>query len=555
MPLLTSNLKVKFLGITPVLNDETGVLNPQQIVALFSLATFKGKSIKKLLKEIEEKGQNLDERIKGILQRSSLRGHASLSTTPALCLTYEGSKFLDSALTGIIFSSSLVSSGRRTGTTEKDIVYPERIFNQKRAKKIYSQVSGNIIQTYNYFLSKGIQKDEASKILQYGIYGTGIIHLPLESIIGLKREYQSEKEWMPEEVGLLIQKIEKELKKMGLDWLYTTREAAPRNVYPYPNIFKNPQKTNLVRELRLQLTRYPPASRPLKETLPEGTKLISMETKITPELKKTLKNLIKETENIFSSLGQIKKNWLRLLAWRQEILRDYNLALKFKVLSSIPWRVWGEKKRHRTCPQIIESIYYCVERAAKEFEKFKDQIGRGKINKKIVRKIEEVFSVPPSVKGNRELLLGYLAVALSAFKGYQSLIRLKIKPREAIFLIPRAVKIDILQEYDLYNLLTGYYPLRLCSTAEEEMQRMSWKEVFQIKQAFKEKGLDFLNKFLVPKCHLMGFCPEEKSCNLILSAVRNYNEKFHQEMKEELKKKFGENLKNLGRLDKNDFRD
>jgi hypothetical protein len=45
----------------------------------------------------------------------------------------------------------------------------------------------------------------------------------------------------------------------------------------------------------------------------------------------------------------------------------------------------------------------------------------------------------------------------------------------------------------------------------------------------------------------MGFCPEEKSCPMILSAVKNYNEKFHQEMKEELKRLFEENLKNLGK--------
>jgi hypothetical protein len=126
------------------------------------------------------------------------------------------------------------------------------------------------------------------------------------------------------------------------------------------------------------------------------------------------------------------------------------------------------------------------------------------------------------------------------------LLKLKIKPRETIFLIPRAVKIDILQEYDLYNLLTGYYPLRLCQTAEEEMRRNTTKEVLQIKKILTERGYGWLNKFIVPKCQIVGFCPEEKSCPMILSVVKNYNEKFHQEMKEELKKKFQENLKNLG---------
>jgi len=534
--LLTKNLRVKFLGITPVLKDETGFLNPQEIVALSSLATFKGKSIKNLIKDIEKKGENVKERIKGILQRSSLRGHASIATTPAICLTYEGSKFLDSALTGIVFSSSLASSGRRTETNSKDIVFPDKIFSNRKAKEIYLKTSERIIAFFNSLLQKGIPKDEASKILQYGIYGTGIIHLPIESIVGLKREYELEKDWMPEEIGILLKEIEKKLKNLGLDWLYATREAAPRNVYPYPNIFKNPAKSNLTRELKE------------KEKLPEGTKLISTDIlKTAGGLKRKLGNLAKEIEKTFSSLKQIKKDWLGLISLRQEIFRDYNGVLRIKVLSSIPWRIWGEKKRHRTCPQIIESIYFCVERTAKKFNKFKKQIREGKINKNLVKEIEEVFSISPSIKQNPELLAEYLLTALQSLESYQKLIRLKIKPKDAIFLIPRAVKIDILQEYDLYNLLTGYYPLRLCQTAEEEMRRNTIKEVLQIKRTLTAKGCGWLSKFIVPKCQIVGFCPEEKSCGMILSAVKNYNEKFHQGMKGELKKRFQENLKNLGR--------
>jgi thymidylate synthase ThyX len=534
--ILASALKVKILGITPVLCDKTGFLNPQEIVALSSQATFRGKSIKSLLEDIQKSGASVQERIKKNLQGSSLRGHASLSTTPALCLTFEGSKFLDSALTGIIFSSSLMASGRRTQTTKNDIVLPKSIYKRKKAKKIYLKTSENIINLYNYFLSKGIKRDEASKILQYGIYGTGIINLPVESIIGLKREYLAEKEWMPDEVGILIRRIERETKKLGIDLLYTTREASPRNIYPYPNIFKNPSKTNIVRELRK------------KDKLLEGTKLLSVDAKISGGLKKKLEQLWQKTEMMRRSLKQIKKNWMDLLTLRQEIFRDYNLALSFKFLSSIPWRVWGEKKRHRTCPQVIESIYYCINRAAQKFSKFRKQIKRQKVDKKVIEEIEEVFSIPQPIKENAEFLSKYLLVVSEAFNNYRNLIRLKIRPRDAIFLIPRAVKIDILQEYDLYNLLTGYYPLRLCSTAEEEMFKITWKEALQIKKAFKQRGLYFFNRFIGPKCHIMGFCPEYKSCGLILPAVRKYNERFHQEMQEELRKLLDKKLKNLGSI-------
>lgn len=534
-PLLTSNLKVKFLGITPVSKDKTGALNPQEIVALSALLTFKGKSIKKLFEDIRKKGENVGEKIKLILQRSSLRGHASIATTPSFCLTYEGSKFLDWVLTGLYFSSSLVSSGRRTDTTEKDIVFPQGIYNNRKAGEIYYKVSKGNINTHNYFLSKGIGKDEARKILQQGVYGTGIIQLPIESIIAVKREYEAETEWMPEEVGFLLRKIEKEAKNMGVDWLLATRLAAPRNIYPYPNVFKNPAELNIVRELKN------------KEKLINGIKIISVEILATEGLKRKLIQLKKTQQQLFSSLPQIKKKWTALSFLYQEIVRDYNSALRLKVLSTVPMGIWTEKKRHRTCPQVVESIYYCVDRAGKIFRKFGQEIKSGRINRKTITEIEKVFSIPPSIKNDSELLKNYLSAILESFNGYQKLLALKIKPRDAVFLIPRGVKTDILQEYDLYNFLTGYYPLRLCTTADEEMRRNTLKEVAQIKKILTEKGYGWLGNLLVPKCQILGFCPEEKSCPMILGAVKNYNEEFHQEMKKELKKQFEKNLKNLGK--------
>ncbi len=538
-PLLTSDLKVKFLGITPVLKDRTGFLTPQEIAAFSALLTFKGKSVNNLVKETLKKGQKVNDKVKTILLRSSLRGHASIATTPVISITYEGSKFIDWALTGLYFSSSLVSSGRRTNTTEKDMVYTKEIYRNKKAREIYRRASEENIELHNYFLSEGIGKDEARKILQQGIYGTGIIQLPVESIVGVKREYEAEKEWMPEEIGLLLREIEKNSKNLGIDLLFPTREAAPRNIYPYPNIFKDPSNLNIVRELRK------------KEKLKNWSKIISAEILITKGLKKKIKELKEKRKTVFASSKKIKKSWLDLLKLNQEIFRDYNSSLCLKILSTVPVCIWTEKKRHRTCHQVIESLYFCVDRAAGIFQKFEKQIKSKKINRAVIEGIEEIFSIPPSIKSNKEYLEKYLSVALKAFMAYKNLIRIGIKPREAVFLVPRAVKIDILQEYDLYNFLTGYYPLRLCKTAEEEIHRNSWRELVQIKDVLKKKNASFLSELVGPKCHIIGFCPEEKNCGLILPAVKHYNEKFHQEMQKELKRKFEENLKNLGTNKKN----
>jgi len=531
----TKNLKIKFLGITPVLKEEMGFFNSQEIVSFSALLTFKGKSVRSLIQETLDKGEKIEDRIKTILRKSSLKGHNSLSTTPVITFLYEGSKFLDSILTGIYFGSFLVSSGRRTNTSREDIIYPEGILKNEKARKLYKEKSEKIIDFYNSLLEKGIRKDSASKILQYGIYGTGIIQLPLESILSFKREYEAEKEWMPQEAGLLLEKIEEELKRMGIDLLYSTRYIAPRNIYPYPNIFKNPARSNLTRELMEE-----------KGSCREA-KIVSSDFKISADLRKRLEELKKGIEEVARNKEEIKNKWQNIILKRRQILRDHHLAARIDILSSVPWRVWGEKKRHRTCPQVVESIYYCVERAIARFNKFNNEIETGNISDSLVEKLEEVFSIPSLIKENQEMLRSYLKTALLSLKGYHELIELGIEPKEAVFLIPRAVKIDIVQSYDLYNILAGYYPLRLCQTAEEEMRRNTLEEVALIKKLLAEKNLSWLGESIVSKCELVGFCLEEKSCGQIKNLVKDYDDKFHEEMKGDLEKKFQKILKEINK--------
>lgn len=534
-PLLTADLKVKFLGITPVLKDETGFLNPQEIVSFSALLTFKGKSVQNLLKEAIEKKQDINEKIKNILRKSSLKGHASLSTTPAFCFSYEASKFLDSGLTGIVFASSLMASGRRTDTATSDIVYPTTIFKNKKAQEIYKTASEKNINYFNWLLSQGVQKDEASKILQYGIYGTGIVQLPIESLVSLKREYELEKKWMPEEIGFLLKVIEKELKKMGVDLLYATRLVAPRNVYPYPSIFKDPKKTNLIRDLKE------------KKKTKDVYSIVSSDFVATPSLKQNLAELKDEIKKATKNTKTLKSQWLNLILRRRQIARDYNLSANIKILSSVAWRVWGDKKRHRTVPMVVESVYYCADRAAKVLNLYKNQIKNHKLNKKTLDNINSVFSIPPAVLNNKDFLYGYLERALDSFETYKNLIKRGVKYSDAIFIIPRGLKLDVLQDYNFYNLIAGYYPLRICSTAEEELRRLSIKEVAAIKKLLNQRGLGWLAEHVIPKCHAVGFCLEEKYCPMIKSLMPNYDDKFHEEMKQDLENKFQENYKKLGK--------
>ena len=131
---------------------------------------------------------------------------------------------------------------------------------------------------------------------------------------------------------------------------------------------------------------------------------------------------------------------------------------------------------------------------------------------------------------------------------YDQLVRkYKIPPAEAIFVMPRGIRIDMLQNHDLYNLISGYYPLRTCSTADTQLRAMSRIEMAKIKQLLRRKGFNNLEKLIVTKCHIPGFCLEEKNCPTIKTLVKDYDDKFHEEMKSQLDEEFEERLANLGK--------
>ncbi|MCL5406955.1 MAG: FAD-dependent thymidylate synthase [Patescibacteria group bacterium] len=535
MSFKTKDLKMTFLGVIPILQDETGSLKPQDIVALSALMTFKGKTVKELYQDVVDKGQNIDERVKKIIKKSSLRGHASIATTPAICFTYEASKFIDSMMTGAVFSSSLMASGRRTNTTIDDIVYPDSIDQKTEAKKKYKEISEKNIIFLNKLLEAGIEKDEASKILQYGIYGTGIIAYPIESIVAFKKEIELEKDWMPEEGKMVVQKIEKYLKTMGLDLIYASRELAARNVYPMPNIFKDPQKNNITRDLVKQ--------KPLPKEL---TKILDFSLMKSSGFEKAAGQVVKLQKEIMKDPKVLKKRWRELLEKRYELMRDWQNVVSLKILSSVSWRVWSEKKRHRTVPMVPDSVYYSLERTKTIFKKYNTKILQRKLTKNDLKIIDRCFTLPYPIRENQEFLYEYLERVRESIEVYFELVeKYKISPSDALYLMPRGIRIDLFQEYNLFNLISGYYPLRTCQTAEAQLRQISRLEMIKIKQFLKKKGLTNIEQLMVTKCHIPGFCLEEKNCPIINGLFPKYDESWHEEMKKQLDDDFEEKLKNL----------
>ena len=114
------------------------------------------------------------------------------------------------------------------------------------------------------------------------------------------------------------------------------------------------------------------------------------------------------------------------------------------------------------------------------------------------------------------------------------------------------VRFGVSLEQELLSALDGYIKDNHLSNRSQAIRQLinnniTYKgEKLSVYNGIKGiKGSNGYNKLIVPKCAIVGFCPEEKSCPMIFSYVKKYNEKFHQEMKKELKKKFEDNLKKL----------
>ena len=88
-------------------------------------------------------------------------------------------------------------------------------------------------------------------------------------------------------------------------------------------------------------------------------KIVSLKYNVNPDLKKRLGYLKREIRRVVKE-RKIKSRWEKLLRERREIVRDYNLSIQIDVASRVSWRVWGEKKRHRTVPMTVDSIYFSV---------------------------------------------------------------------------------------------------------------------------------------------------------------------------------------------------
>lgn len=500
------NPKVTIIDYGPklVLQDGT-TITPDELVYGASRITYKDTGVLSEMIELKKSGKDLRSDVKKSLIKSAGSGHASMATTPGLWLYLEGnsSKMVDSIFTGARFSSSLMPSGRRVPVTKQQILIPSEI-REKGFEDLYMKVSEANIGLYEELQTKGVPKEEAAKIVQYGHKGGGFAFMPLETIICVARNINENGSLIPGEAKEILSQLEEFIYKNGMGVVYDARKNAPRTGCPNPNIFHN--RVNLAEQL---------ITENYQDVLNKGPQILFNQDIFYPCNKGTqrIASYLKKRNKSFSSLEDVEKNNAELLRELELVIEDYNDSLNIKTISNSPWRVWGEVKRHRTLGQTTESVYNAIEKRARQ-----ELLNRAP-------DFNKVMSMPPEILNNPELYDKWTEAFSNSIKAYSIMINSGINPRDAIMVVPRGLKLGILKSYDLYNLTTGYMSLRLCNTAEPEMRRTTEQE----KELFKNILPGEINKLITPKCFYVGFCPD-KYCGKVNSVSNFYNKDIHAKM-------------------------
>ena len=510
--------KIDVLGYGPSLDlGNEGILTPDQVIAFAAKMTYKDKTAKEMALEMLNSGEDIIKET-GKSLRAVKRGHASISTSAALWVLVSGtSKFIDSGFTGAVYSSSLMPSGRRIPPTLENIVVPGGIMDASdETKAIYIDSSSENLIFYNDLITSKspIKKEDAAKITQYGIAGSGFMLIPLETLLVYKKEFQNNVNWVPGECNDVVRIIEGKLISKGMSQLYENRSAAPRNTLAYPSIFKNPYKESIINYFERSYG------------IPNKPTIIVNKFYENTAFKKDMIKLNKLRKEITTDPETVKSHWRTLLDARYDIISRYNGILSFESFSNPSWRVWGEVKRHRTVGQNVESIYRAVERARKTFGRYEQRIRSGDLDDSLLKDVSRVVVIPDWFFKENELLKKYLFRFADSLDAYGKLTR-EVPESDAIAVVPRGIRLMVYKELDLHNIFEGYIPLRLCGTAENEMRTNTEEETGKMKEILPS----YVARNIGPKCASVGFCMEEKPCGKIKEYIRyNYSTDVHRDI-------------------------
>ena len=129
-------------------------------------------------------------------------------------------------------------------------------------------------------------------------------------------------------------------------------------------------------------------------------------------------------------------------------------------------------------------------------------------SQRYVKVAPDAFVTPPTIAANPQAKKIFDDFIASVNRTYQKLLELGIPKEDARFVIPNAAKTNLVMTMnfrELYNVSQ----IRLCVRAQWEIRELFWKIKSELARHEELRGLA---DYLAPKCEILGYCPEHKSC-------------------------------------------
>ncbi len=546
------DLKVNILGFWP----KWGIQNPElrrifeeatdrnflggdELVSYAQSLVSKGMDFaaleEEILKDIQYSEKSLEEIVYKKTSTGIGRGH-SLGGLSGVVLGIHGTKMIDSGLTGLVASRSLVTSSRRRETTDEEIVVPKALINKPVLLKEYVEVSREVFNLAGEFKEKfkklgGIET--FNKLIPYNNPADLFIVLPLDTLATLASEVMYDREnangnFVPREIHNLVSKFSEITKEVGLNTMYEQRIRVPRDTYLHYTVFRDPYP--LLKNEALEEAE--------KRDMPLQPQIIdSSITSNAIEKLKRLREFTKDNMQIQDpkELADAAKRYMLSM---RAFVGENNESVRVKILDSLSWRVWSEQKRHATLRQSVESVYSAAQRNAQNMSQLWPIIhgayGASQtftieniLGPRLISEAEKSIIIDDRLKKQPELLAPYLYYTAKQLNLFQKMLEAGIEPRDALYIVPKNIRLRTLEHYDLINLIDLELPLRLCDTCEPERKATAWQK----RDIIAEK-IPVLNDFLYPKCSV-GFCTEGKYCGH-LTSKRDYNKELHKAVKREM---------------------
>lgn len=539
------DLKVDILGFWPKVNIQDSKLSKaffdnygktflggDEIVAYSQSLVSHGMDFAGLERDILEDFNLSSGKLKEIVYKKTAtgigRGH-SLGGLSGVVLGIHGTKMIDSGLTGLVASRSLVTSSRRRETTTEEIVIPKSFTSKPELLSLYVRASEQVFSLVGDFKEKfkklgGIET--FNKLIPYNNPADLFIVLPLDTLATLAFEVRHDREnpngnFVPKEIHNLVDKFSNITKKVGLNTMYEQRIRVPRDAYLHYTVFKDPSLKNEA------LEEAQSRDMPLRPVIIDS--FVNFTPSALLELKR-LKMLSEKNMNIQEPKELADAAMKYMLAMRA-FVGENNESVRVKVLDSLSWRVWSEQKRHATLRQSVESVYSAAERSAKGILKLIPPLHNFKLSDSLIEEAEEFIVIDDRLKKKPELLVPYLSYTAEQLGLFQKMIESGIEPRDALYIVPKNIRLRTMEHYDLINLIDLELPLRLCNTCEPERKATSWQKRDLISEQIA-KHVPELDYLLFPKCSI-GFCTEGNYCGH-LTGRRKYDKEFHQAVKKEM---------------------